>query len=92
MPNTTERSKQSKRILGLWRHKWRPITFTLVVNNFGVKYNRKEHAKHLVASLEAAKYRVKTDWKGKKYIDITLYWDYRNARFTSLCRGTKKKG
>ncbi len=22
---------------GLWRHKWRPITFCLVVDNFGIK-------------------------------------------------------
>ena len=23
---------------GLWRHKWRPIKFSLVVDDFGVKY------------------------------------------------------
>jgi hypothetical protein len=28
---------------GLWRHEWHPITFTLVVDNFGVKYVGKEH-------------------------------------------------
>ena len=38
---------------GLWRHKWRPISFTLVVDNFGVKYVGKEHALHLLSILES---------------------------------------
>jgi len=25
---------------GLWRHKWRPVTFVLIVDNFGVEYIR----------------------------------------------------
>ena len=29
---------QSKLVPGLWTHKTRPITFTLVVDDFGVKY------------------------------------------------------
>ena len=29
---------QSKLVPGLWLHKWRPISFTLVADNFGVKY------------------------------------------------------
>jgi hypothetical protein len=45
---------------GLWRHEWRPITFTLVVDDFGVKYVRKEHADHLVASLKT-KYKLVED-------------------------------
>jgi hypothetical protein len=35
---------QSKTTPGLWKHKWRPIIFSLVINNFGVKYVGKEHA------------------------------------------------
>ena len=34
---------------GLWRQKWRPILFSLVVDNFGVKYVGKEHAGHLIS-------------------------------------------
>ena len=68
--------RQSTRIPGLWRHLWRPIQFTLVVDDFGVKYVGEEHARHLVASLRAANYKIKTDWPGKKYIGITLDWDY----------------
>ena len=29
---------QSQYTPGLWTHKWRPICFTLVVDDFGVKY------------------------------------------------------
>jgi hypothetical protein len=32
---------------GLWLHKTRPISFTLVVDNFAVKYVGKQHAEHL---------------------------------------------
>eukprot|EP00957_Ditylum_brightwellii_P083433 6341757-Ditylum_brightwellii.AAC.1 len=28
---------------GLWHHKWMPITFALVVDDFGVKIKGKEH-------------------------------------------------
>jgi hypothetical protein len=28
---------RSKYIPGLWKHKWRPVQFTLVGDNFGVK-------------------------------------------------------
>ncbi|KAL7474175.1 hypothetical protein ACHAW6_000164, partial [Cyclotella cf. meneghiniana] len=31
----------------LWRHTWRPITFSLVMNDFGVKTIGLLHAKHL---------------------------------------------
>jgi len=33
---------------GLWKHEWRPISFTLVVDEFGVKYVGKEHVQHLI--------------------------------------------
>jgi hypothetical protein len=36
--------RQSKLVPGLWKHNTRPIQFTLVVNDFGVKYVGKEHA------------------------------------------------
>ena len=37
---------------GLWRHKWRPIQFCLVVNDFGVEYVGKKHAEHLATILK----------------------------------------
>jgi hypothetical protein len=37
---------------GLFTHTTRPVTFSLVVDNFGVKYVSREHAEHLVATLQ----------------------------------------
>ena len=68
--------KQSKLVPGLWKHKWRPILFKLVVDDFGVKYVGEEHAVHLKDTLEEH-YKVTQDWKGKRYIGITLDWDYK---------------
>ena len=60
---------------GLWTHKILPINFTLIVNDFGVKYLGKDHALHLKAALED-KYKINKDWKGGLYIGIALNWDY----------------
>ena len=43
---------QSNLVPGLWKHDWRPIQFTLVVDDFGVKYVGKEHALHLKKTIE----------------------------------------
>ena len=37
---------------GLWKHVSRPIAFTLVVDDFGVKYVGKKKDNHLVAALK----------------------------------------
>ena len=37
---------------GLWKHISRPIQFTLVVDDFGVKYTRRKDAEHLLGILE----------------------------------------
>ena len=63
--------QQSKLVPGLWKHNTRPIYFTLIVNNFGVKYTRQEDVNHLKTVLEH-NYTVTADWTGKKYIGITL--------------------
>ncbi len=36
---------------GLWKHKWRPIQFCLIVNDFGVKYVGIKHFNHFLAVL-----------------------------------------
>ena len=60
---------------GLWKHKWRPIIFVLIVDGFGVQYTGREHAEHLHATLQAH-YEVTTDWEGIKFAGIDLQWDY----------------
>jgi hypothetical protein len=37
---------------GLWTHDTCPISFSLVVDDFGVKYVGREHAEHLMACIE----------------------------------------
>ena len=64
---------------GLWKHKWCPVQFTLVVDDFGVKYVGKEHAQHLKNTLEE-NYTVTTEWDGTRYIGITLDWDYKRRQ------------
>jgi hypothetical protein len=43
---------QSETTPGLWTHEWHPITFSLVVDNFRVKYIREEHAQHLLQMVQ----------------------------------------
>ena len=60
---------------GLWTHKTRDTVFTLVVNNFGVKYSSQQDADHLMNALKDL-YRVTLDWEGRQFIGITLDWNY----------------
>ena len=66
---------QSDLTPGFWKHKWRPISFTLIVDDFGVKYVGEQHANHLIEVLKGF-YDVSEDWKGEKYAGITMDWDY----------------
>ena len=43
---------QDNLVPGLWIHSWRPITFTLCVDDFGVKYVGKQHSAYLIAILK----------------------------------------
>ena len=70
---------QSKVTPGFWTHSWRPISFTLVLDDFGVNYVGKEHADHLVRVLKEI-YKISKDWEGKKYIGLKFDWDYINRQ------------
>ena len=48
---------------GLWTHKSRPISFTLVVDDFGVKYVAQDDIDHLIASIKST-YSLTEDWTG----------------------------
>jgi hypothetical protein len=61
---------------GLWKHTTRDILFTLVVDDFGVKYTKRSDADHLLTTLEKF-YKVSTDWTGARYCGLTLDWDYK---------------
>ena len=59
----------------LWTHQDRDIHFTLVVNDFGLKYRNKKYMDHLIAALRA-KYEVTQYWMGDIYCGIKLKWYY----------------
>ena len=60
---------------GLWKHDTRKITFALCVDDFGVKYFKKEDAQHLIDTLKLY-YPISLDWAGKNYCGLTLEWNY----------------
>jgi hypothetical protein len=60
---------------GLWLQKTRPISFTLVVDDFAVQYVGKQHAEHLRNALLHT-YELTTDWTATVYSGMTLKWDY----------------
>jgi hypothetical protein len=59
---------------GLWLYKTLPISFTLIVDDFAVKYVGKHHAEHLRNALLRA-YELTTDWTATLYSGMTLKWD-----------------
>ena len=67
----------TKNTPGLWYHKIRPVSFTLVVDDFGVKYVGKEHVNHLISCLKKSKYKLTEDWTGSLYCGISLNWNYK---------------
>ena len=68
---------QSTLVPGLWTHTWHSITFTLCVDDFGMKYTGKEHTDHLMAVLREH-YTISHDWSGSKYLGMDIEWDYCN--------------
>ena len=60
---------------GIWKNNMRAKIFTLVVDNFAIKYASKQDAKHLLQSLRT-KYTISTDWDALLYIGILLNWGY----------------
>jgi hypothetical protein len=59
----------------LWRHTTKPTTFTLCLDDFGVKYFTKADALYLVTALHKD-YEITTDWAGLLYWGLTLDWHY----------------
>ena len=66
---------QSDKTPRFWKHEWRPVSFSLIVDDFGFKYVGNEHAKHLTKVLKEL-YSITEDWEAEKYSGITLDWDY----------------
>ena len=66
---------QAKNTDGSFVHEIRDISFTLVVDNFGIKFTNKQDVNHLI-SLMQGKYKFKVDFDAEQYIGIHLNWNY----------------
>ena len=62
---------------GLFRHKTRQVWFTLVVDDFGIKYGGEENAKHSLGVLKEF-YEMEEYWTRSLYCGITLNFHYKN--------------
>ena len=57
--------------IGFFRHKTRDISFTLVVDNFGIKYTNKQDVMHLFEALKT-KYLIKVKFDAPQFVGIDL--------------------
>jgi hypothetical protein len=73
----TEGYYEAESTPGLWRHKWRPIQFCLIVDDFGVKYVGIEHFNHLLDVLKKF-HGVQFNMAGDKFAGSNIKWDYAN--------------
>jgi hypothetical protein len=62
----------------------------LVVDDFAVKYQKKEDVNHLLNTLKKD-YEVTEDWIGTKYLGLTVVWDYENRKVHLWMPGYIKK-
>ena len=58
----------------LWRYQTHPLQVSLVVDDFGVKYERQEDNTHILVALKTIQ-KIYEDWDGKLYCDLNLEWD-----------------
>ena len=68
---------------------WRPVQLVLLLGDFGIRYVVKEHALHLLKTLEAY-YKITTDWEGTRFAVIDLAWDYHACNANQTCRISMK--
>ena len=55
------------------------------MDDSGIEYVGKEHALHLLKTLEMD-YEITTDWEGKKFSGIDLTWNYHAHHANRACR------
>ena len=60
---------------GYWKHATKPTTFTLAVDDFGIKSFCRQDTDHLLNALRQ-KYAITVDLTGSSYLGLTLEWNY----------------
>ena len=76
---------------GLWKHDNKPISFTLIVDDFGVKYMNRKDAQDLMDILSNKYEAITTDWTGSLYSGIHFNWDYVNRQVHMSMPGYVRK-
>jgi hypothetical protein len=64
---------------GLWCHKWRPIQFCLIKDNFGIKYVGLEHFNYLLGILKKF-HGIQYNMAGNKFAGMDIEWNYAALR------------
>lgn len=82
--------ERAMRTPGLWTYKHSKLTFTLIADDFGIKYADLTQAQHLITALKE-KHEVTVDWTGTLHAGATLQWDYLNRTVTLSMPGYIKK-
>ena len=59
---------------GLWNHTTLPTTFTLAVDDFGIKFFAADDATHLLNALWK-NYSITVDPSGSKYYGLNIKWN-----------------
>ena len=70
---------------GLWRHKWSPIIFVLIVYDFSIEYVGDNHLKHIQTVL-TNHYMITEDLDGMFFAGIDLKWNYATKHAQRTCR------
>ena len=78
--------KKAPLVEGYFTHHTRPISFTLVVDDFLIKYTNEEDLKHLEDTI-GHYYKLKVDVEAKQYVGIHLKWDYKERTVRLLMDG-----
>jgi hypothetical protein len=64
---------------GLWHHKWRPIQFRLIVDDFGIEYVGLEHFTFLPDILKKF-HGIQYNMAGNKFAGMDIEWNYASHR------------
>jgi hypothetical protein len=59
---------------GLWKHETRPVWFSLLVDDFGIKNIGRDNVEHLMASIKN-NYDISSNRTGSAYCGLKIVWD-----------------
>ncbi len=66
---------QAGRTPGLWKHKWWPIQFCLIIDDFGVEYVAIKHFNDLLSVLQRY-HQVQINMAGNMILGLNVQWDF----------------